>query len=488
MRCIYTGLVLAVLWGTGCGGTKDSDDDNNPGPGGEPGGTINVADFFKSGSRIKAQVTTTTDGLRWPDEWHDSKLKKTCTWESAGADGALYCVPGGMEYVPAGGSGYYLDANCTEGIVVTSEPVAATDFFMKRNVGCGVNPTFHTVGAEITTSVYAKSSTGACDSIPVSPGFKAYRAGPEVAAGTFVRGTVKQKQADKGITVHFIEGEDGSAQLHHIQDTVRDTACLFQKASDDKVRCLPTGTSTAVGNAKVAAVNNTCTEPAFYSTCGTPRFAVTFAQDQCGPGAKVYAAGAKVTQVYGTTGGGACQLNPQTPPNTSYYQAGAEIAASSFVEAKEIDVKTHGRIKIRGASAGEKVQIPLTLHDTQLNTNCAFMKDSAGTKRCFPLSSIFSTGNLFSDASCTKPVGISNTTSCTPDRYVLQNDVSNPSDTSYRAYNVGQQFNGTVYVSVVFGTGSPRCIQTERNPGSTYYQLGSEIAATTLVQGTTKLD
>ncbi|QSQ16558.1 DUF7481 family protein [Myxococcus landrumensis] len=488
MRCIYTGLVLAVLWGTGCGGTKDSDDDNNPGPGGEPGGTINLADFYKSGSRIKAQVTTTTDGLRWPDEWHDSKLKKPCTWETAGADGALYCVPGGMEYIPNGGSGYYFDASCTEGIVVTSEPVAATDFFVKRSTGCGVNPRYHTVGAEITTSVYAKSSSGTCSSIPVSTGFKAYRPGPEVAAGTFVRATVKQKQTDKGVTVHFMEGEDGSAQFHHVQDTARNTECAIQKASDNKLRCLPSGATTASGNAAIASVNSTCTEPAFYSTCGTPEFAVTFEQDRCGPGAKVYATGAKVTQIYGTTGTGSCQAHPQTPPNFTYYRAGAEIAAASFVEAKELDIKTFGRLKVRGAGMGDKVQIPMMLHDTQLNTPCAFMKDSAGAKRCFPTSSIFSTGTLFADDACKNPVGLANTTTCTPDRYVLANDVSNPSDTTYRAYNVGQQFNGTVYVSMVFGTGAPRCMQTERIPGSTYYTLGSEIAAASLVLGTTKVE
>ncbi|WP_338867282.1 hypothetical protein [Myxococcus stipitatus] len=487
MRRIYTGLVLAVLWGTGCGGTKDSDDNN---PGGEepgPGGTINLADFFKSGSRVKAQVTTTTDGLRWPDEWYDSKLKGPCTWEAAGADGALYCVPAGMEYLPTGGSGYYADASCTEGIVMTSEPVAADGFFVKRGNGCDVNARYHTVGAEITTTVYAKGSSGTCSSMSVTPGFKAYRAGPEVPAGTFVRATVKQKQSTTGLTVHFIEGEDGSAQLHHLQDTTRNTACNFQKASDSKVRCLPSGTTTAAGNAAVASVNSTCTEPAFYSTCGTPKFAVTFERDQCGPGAKVYEAGAKVTQIYGSTGGGSCQPQMQTP-GMSYYRSGTEIPASNFVEAKELDIKTFGRIKVRGAGVGDKVQIPLMMHDTQLNTPCTFMKDSAGTKRCFPVSNIFATGNLFADASCTSPVGLSNATTCTPDRYVLANNVSNPSDMTYRAYNAGQQFNGTVYVSVVFGTGAPRCIQTERNSGTTYFMLGSEIAPTSLVQGTTKLD
>ncbi|QSQ16556.1 DUF7481 family protein [Myxococcus landrumensis] len=482
MRCRDTAVLLAVLVVMGCSPSKDE--------GGEGPGPETPDDFYKSGSRLKAQVTTTVDGLRWPSEgllWFDITLNQPCSWEETAADGAVSCIPREMNSIPSGKVGFYFDASCTEGLIIRSEPLTPGPHFARKGAACGEYPRYHFMGDLVSnTTAYFHDGT-TCSAVSLPPTSKVYRVGAMVTAGTFARGALKERTRDSGISAHFIDGEDGSAQFARLHDTVRDTACGNHWASDGKKRCLPVGATTAHGQGAFAAANTTCTEPAYSATCMTaPRFAVTFAQSSCAPGSKVHEAGEQVTQVYSAAGAGVCQPLTMVPPDTRFFRGGAEIPASHFVELKEVDLKTHGRLKVRGMAAGDSVRIPVVVHDTELNTDCRFLEDASRKLRCFPLSNLSSNQSLFADSACTSPLGLEDVPTCAsspPSRHVLVRTFT-ATTPYYRAYNAGPKHDGPIFERAPGGGTPSTCQPAQRASGATYYSLGTEIAATSLVEGT----
>ncbi|AGC44375.1 hypothetical protein MYSTI_03059 [Myxococcus stipitatus DSM 14675] len=489
MRCRDTSVLLAVLVVMGCSPSKDEVDDGPGQPGQE-----SPDDFYKSGSRLKAQVTTTADGLRWPTEgflWFDTTLNQPCYWEESGGGGAVSCIPREMNSIPPGKGGFYADAGCTEGLILRSELLPPGTHFARKGAACGEYPRYHAMGELVSrTTAYFHDGT-TCSEVPVSPASKVYRVGAGVTAGTFARGTLKERTKDSGISAHFIDGEDGSAQFVHLRDVARDTACGNHWASDGKRRCLPVGPTTAHGQLAFAAVNPTCTEAAYSATCvARPRFAVTLSQSSCAPASTVHEAGVEVTQVYSAAGAGVCQPLTMVPPDTRFFQAGAPIPASSFVELKEVDLKTHGRLKVRGMAAGDAVRIPVGVHDTELDTDCRFLEDASRKLRCFPLSNLSSNQNLFADSACTSPVGVEDVPTCAsspPSKHVLVRTFT-ATTPYYRAYNTGAKHDGPLFERP-FGGGTPGdCRPAQRTSGAAYYQLGVEIPATSLVEGTRTRD
>ncbi|WP_338867281.1 hypothetical protein [Myxococcus stipitatus] len=471
-------------------GCPSSDEGGGGGPGGE-----NPDDFYKGGSRLKAQVTTTAEGVRWPSEgfqWFDRTLNQVCLWEETGADGALSCVPRDMDSVPSGDGGYYFDANCTEGLLSRTMPLPSGPRFARKQGACGVLPRFYSVGELVpNTTAYVKDGTS-CLSMPVSSFYKLYRVGAEVTAGTFARGTRRIRASDARISLQFIEGEDGSMQFAYLRDTVRDTTCSARWAGDGKSRCLPLGANTAQGQLPFTAANATCTETAFASTClKAPRFAVTYSQGACGPGAQVHEVGEQVSQPYTSAGSGVCEPLTVAPVETFYFRAGAEIPAANFVEVKEVDIKSHGRLKVRGVALGDSVRVPLVLHDTTLNTDCDFQEDMSGKLRCFPSTSLVTHEDLFADSACTSRLALDDNPTCaaTPaPRYVLQSTFTAEGPPRYRAYNAGTKHDGPIFKRPLVGGTPAACQAAQRIPGVTYYQRGTEIAATSLVEGTAVKD
>ncbi|QSQ16557.1 DUF7481 family protein [Myxococcus landrumensis] len=482
MRSRYTGLLLAVTVVLGC----PSSDDGGEGPGGG-----NPEEFYKGGSRLKAQVTKTAEGVRWPSEgyqWFDSTLNQICLWQETGTDGAFSCVPRDMDTLPNGEAGFFVDASCTEKLLSRSAPLPSGSHFVRKQGACGEPSRFYSVGEPFTNTTAYYKSGASCRSFSVPSNDKMYRVGAEVAAGTFARGTLRIGVSDARLSLQFIEGEDGSGQFVRLMDTARNTACGARWASDGKSRCLPLGPTTALGQLPFTAANESCTETAFASTCVTaPRFAVNYSQGPCGPGAKVHEVGEQLAQAYSSAGSGVCQPLTRAPVDTFYFRAGAEVPPSNFVEAKEIDIKTHGRLKVRGVALGDSVKVPLMLHDTELNTPCDFMEDMNRKLRCFPSSSTFTSNDLFADAACTTPLAIDDNPTCAaapPSRYIIQSTFTGDGPPRYRAYHAGAKHDGPVFVRPMGGGTPAGCRSAQRIPEATYYKLGAEIAATSLVEGT----
>ncbi|AGC44373.1 hypothetical protein MYSTI_03057 [Myxococcus stipitatus DSM 14675] len=492
MRRVQAGLLCAVLWGMGCETTKDADEG---GPGGETP-EESPLELFKSGSRIKVRGVTTSDGLRWVERLHDSQRQADCSWEKAAPDGAVYCVSHeGLFNLPGPGSrgDYYFDASCTEGLRVHFGPLPS-GAVLTKHIACGELPRFHAPGERVTTTPYSLDlNTGACLPRALSSGDVAYRAGAEVSAGTlFVRGQVTQKWSGSGFTLRFVDGEDGSSSIHRIQDTARDTECSIERASDQKLRCLPSGHSTAVSFGGLRMnTNATCTEEAVGISCDTPRFATITSESRCNPTTATYAIGAEVTQVYARYGN-TCERSTAVPSDWRFFSPGKELPAATWLEAQERDFKTYGRLKVRGAELGAVLQLPRELHDTQLGTACGFQPDVEGTPRCFPLTEASVTkGNAghYADAACTRPLARTPNQPCTPPRFAHQYDDTTGPQPGNRIYALGATHAGDIYVWVQSRPDAPaECVRGERQSGTTYSVLGDEVPAKSLVAGTKRID
>ncbi|QSQ12621.1 DUF7481 family protein [Myxococcus landrumensis] len=486
MRCRFSGWVLAVLFVMGCSSSSGE---------GDGAGSVDPKDFYRGGTRLKAHVTTTAQGLSWPtesrDTWHDSTLNKGCVWEASGPDGAFTCMPQDLELVPNRGRGLYFDAACTEGMFARYPPLPSGPHFVKKKDSCGVYSSIHVVGEQVAPPAAYFHDGTKCAATQLSSGLAVYRVGEEVPAGTFVRGTLKQRQSGPRLSASFIEGEDGSMQFSHLQDMLQDTACMPVKASDGKSRCVPMGHTTVRNHASYLAANDTCTQPAFSDACvDSPRFAVVPAEETCGLSATVYEVGEPVTQLYISSGSeGDCRPSPSGPPSGSVFGPGVEIPASTFLEAKEAHLKSYGRLEVRGPQLDGSVLVPSVLHDTQLGTPCKFGEDMSQKLRCFPDSNLFSLGEFFADSSCTKPLTLafestSRCVSSSPSGYILERTFAVDGTPRHRAFHPGPKYEGPIFTGGNFGGNNPpNCLPLGRPPGLIAYKLGAEIPATSLVEG-----
>ncbi|QSQ13983.1 DUF7481 family protein [Myxococcus landrumensis] len=482
MGRIYSGLVLAALWGAGCGDTT------------EPVATEPIARQV-DGSRLKAKVVSTGDGLRWFQQIYDSQRQEPCFWQKVAPDGAYYCVKittGQLMGVSgASQANNYSDSRCTTPLLYFSQTPAPDTLIPMGGGTCDGHQRFHSVGKVWGQSYYHREPNGDCIQ-DVRHANALYPVGPAVAPGDyFVRGTLQEKQGGRGIKAFVIAGEDGSESFQSLHDTTHATECTVQMASDGKFRCLPVGDPMDVSDS--VSVEPTCTERAFatlFSTaCTQPRFALVSDKDEaCHPEISVIAVGEEVIHPYTHVGNNPTCMQFSPLPGDRYYRAGAELPARSWPEAKELDLEVHGRLTVRGMEIAGAVKIPTELFDTELGVRCTFERVPAGTLRCIPYttSALFE-AQYFADAACTTRVTSRYRTACTGDRYATRYDASGPTP-GMRVYNLGPRHDGAVYVSAGIGNPPASCLEIGREPSVGFYLLGSEIDSTSFVQGTETLD
>lgn len=147
------------------------------------------ASLLKSGSRIKAKVGTTADGMKALLSWHDTALGEDCTFLKT-SDGKTRCVP-----FPAAGYvlTFFANAACTtplafaNGAATPSPACDVSAYALEyKTTSCGVTEytAWHVTGP-YTGAVFSKSANGACT--PYSPGTAAFFSlGGVVASSSFV--------------------------------------------------------------------------------------------------------------------------------------------------------------------------------------------------------------------------------------------------------------------------------------------------------------
>jgi hypothetical protein len=160
-------------------------------------------------------------------------------------------------------------------------------------------------------------------------------------------------------------------------------------------------------------------------------------------------------------------VGPQGPPGPAggeavFYTAGTRLSVV--------------RPKLTG-SDGTQVNVPMGLHDNQLNLDCYLQRASDGVMRCLPYTSAaYYAGNLFADAACSIPIA-SGTNCSTAPAYFYQFTSTCPSSLAYQFYQVGSQFGGgTLY----YGSGAT-CSPSTPGASTLYFYVGSPVPPTTFV-------
>ncbi|MCP3060764.1 hypothetical protein LXT21_18420 [Myxococcus sp. K38C18041901] len=477
MRGIVMTSVLVILWMTGCDGAAPE----APAPSEPP----STEDFFRSGSRLRFEVTTTRDGLRWPGNLFDPERGTVCHWRRAAPDGAFYCVSGvaqqGILLRGAETGDFFADADCTQRLWLTSSREKTEPFIALRSAPPEQLPRFFTRGEPFTGTVHTRTQGGDCVRRGSSPGVTAFHVGPEVPAGTFVRGELRERHAGPGIATVFIEGEDGSSHFDHLRATEHDLSCIAGLASDDVSRCLPLPLNNpmASGPAPHVWANETCTEPAYQSlSCTLPRLAVHFESKQCTPRIHVLSVKERLTQTHLQQADGTCQ--PTVLASPCYVRAGEEIPAQTWPEAIPIDLKTHGRLTVRGLSLAHSAVIPTALFDPQVGMECRFAKDVEGRSRCLPSSLELNFAGIHADEACTQPLLESLRDECRQASFATLRDASTG---GFRVHATGPRHDGVIFKQFVSLDGSTQCFEMARQPGATYWRVGAEIPATSFVLG-----
>ncbi|MFY1827065.1 hypothetical protein ACN47A_14180 [Myxococcus fulvus] len=473
MRSIVMTWALVILWMAGCGGTTPG----APAP--------RTEDVFRSGSRLRFEVTTTRDGLRWPGNLFDRTHGAVCHWVKAAPDGAYYCVSGvaqqGILLHAGETNDFYADAGCTQQLWLTSGTGDAAPFISIRSALHDGLPRFFTRGEHFTGTVHARNQDGACVQRALSTGITAFRVGPEAPPGTFVRGELRERRSGPGIATVFIEGEDGSSHFDHLRATEHDVPCLAGLASDDVSRCLPLTINNQMASGPTPHVwaNETCTEPTYHSlSCTLPRFTVHFETNQCTTRVRVLSGKERLTQTYLQQADGTCR--PTALASPCYVRAGEEIPARSWPEATPIDLKTSGRLRVRGLSLAQSAVIPTALFDPQVGMECRFEKDMEGHSRCLPSSLELRFTGLHADDACTQPLLESFRDECRQASLATLRDASTG---GFRVHERGTRHDGAIFHQFVSLDGSTHCFESGRQPGAAYWRTGAEVPATSFVLG-----
>lgn len=197
----------------------------------------------------------------------------------------------------------------------------------------------------------------ACSGLPspsgpsaTGPGGSSFKAGQPGASGesgvagsSGAQGAAGKDAITSGsrLKARYYRGADGSRLVNlGPWDGERDEACNFGKASDGKLRCLPSGAGSSVFR------DDGCSVPAFDVGCAkylavtTPRVCV---ECNCSGGeTRIHSVGNVIPDnlplYYGTPGACATVAHPSynTDVGENWRELGAEVPASSFVEGELI--------------------------------------------------------------------------------------------------------------------------------------------------------
>jgi hypothetical protein len=209
---------------------------------------------------------------------------------------------------------------------------------------------------------------------------------------------------------------DGAKQFVSLFDKQHQARCEFTVASDGKLRCLPAGEDKS--DLRVDTYSDACMTPqpiGFSYACNSkPRFAVGPGNLTCG--LEVRPLGAeRHTPVYTVGHGFGLSCPQESVPNGTYFEAGAALPPSEFVDAELVTERTGARVGAVYAVASDGTRALRSLFDTALGAECRIERAMTlvpETMWCLPATT--TTPNGYADAACTMPVATPVGTSSCP--------------------------------------------------------------------------
>ncbi len=287
--------------------------------------------------RIQMRRLDGDDGSRFCDvsSFRDLELETSCQL-TYGEDNSIECLP-----TPLPIGAFFSDAACGAGTELPLMVVPGTCDSGARYAqdialtACNYRRRVHAIGAEYTDPYFQMGGT--CTQVTPAAGDTAYRVGPAIAGTSFSSFShtfidaggdrLQRGDLENGLGLRLRAPDAFGEQW---KDTMLDTTCAFQTATDEMERCLPAGGSAQTPVATVVS--------RFSDTgCAT---AVTVAEVDLacfGSAEPTYARDA--AKVYPVTGAapatyrmdGACvQIT-----DVAVYSIGAEMTPDMFVSGEE---------------------------------------------------------------------------------------------------------------------------------------------------------
>jgi hypothetical protein len=368
--------------------------------------------IFRSGSRLRARIATGGGGASAFGGFFDSELHVPCGFALAD-DGEYRCLP-----EVADGRIRFLDAECTQPIY---EP-----FDVAQGGGCSSSVgTFITdwAGPDLTCSeayrrrvmrvgktlapvmAYGLGSAG-CTRQTVMPCPHEVESLP---AEMFMRGRFEVEPADHGITIDWLEYDDGARVIGRLRDSERETNCGPMPAVFAD-RCIPTDQAHVFGDIFSSEGCTGASVALDFSRepCTTSAVVIAWEMDECQDySPKAFELGSVLSNAFVSTKGG-CEKHVSTPDQW-FYAVGEPLAARELPPLRSARVGT-ARLGVRYYATADGRPLLYDdepFYDTELDRPCHPEPFADGTQRCVPqwkqIGDIGQAGP-FADAACTQRV------------------------------------------------------------------------------------
>ncbi|MGZ3443641.1 MAG: DUF7481 family protein [Polyangia bacterium] len=142
-------------------------------------------------------------------------------------------------------------------------------------------------------------------------------------------------------------------------------------------------------------------------------------------------------------------------------------------------------MKARVQSTADGAKAFAGFYDTSLSIACAFNRAADDTLRCLPAASAYA-GTYWGDSGCSTLLAYSTTPGCVP-AYAQKAEATNSCvDIGYYSTNARQRIYsvGGLYTNAMIWVGSPGSCNMTTTPATlTFYNVGSEVAASTFAAG-----
>jgi hypothetical protein len=183
--------------------------------------------------------------------------------------------------------------------------------------------------------------------------------------------------------------------------------CVFNRAGDGQIRCLPVNYDIS----EEFFLDAQCTDAVYAESREAPcvpiDYLVVFRPSDCvtGAGYFVFERGEEVAapaSLYAKDQDGACAATG-IPSDSGLFRRGPEVPPTSFMPGTSAELSVAGRLSARGYTASDGLRQVTSWADATLDgASCRFVPASDGFVRCQPIGA--RTEALFSDLACSAPL------------------------------------------------------------------------------------
>jgi hypothetical protein len=439
--------------------------------------------LMASGTRLRAQVLSSADGMQRFQRWFDDELGVPCSTHTA-EDGQVRCLP-----ETSWSTTYFADADCTERVaylLACSEELTSYARVLpppSDPPSCDSPTGFsvYEVGELRHGEVYVANGD-TCDPLG-DPGAVTHHLGARVDPESFAVVHRREVPSEERIGAVILEGEDGSHRVVGATDHSLGVPVSRALDTDAVRRWMPMPTTTVTGFSDDQCSELLATD--FSGACSEPAELVArygLSPIACvGSPMAIHELGPLLeSPTRYVDGGGECIEGSSA--DATYYAVGPEVPADTFAPVESV-LQGGSRLQVRTAvnPAGQALGMLPEYIDAEWDAPCSLLPAADGSIRCVPSPIFFAEGH-FADDGCTTPV-VSTGPLCTEPR-VVTSTVLDGCDISYPTRVLGPIHEGPVFIAL-----DDTCVEVDEvDEGLAFYTVGSELSPEEFVEVVTTTD